>query len=206
MSEYAPRSANLTRTRRLEFDLKANWKVAADNFLECNHCTNAHPAFCELVDIRNYRSKTYAIHSTHVAPALQTDAAVYPVKPDDAVQAGVFIYLWPNTAFGVFPGSSNINVLRIIPDGPERIHETWDFYFESRDMSEAEEAQVKYLNEILNPEDIALCESVQHGLPSRGYNQGRFIVDRDRTNVSEHAVHHFQNLVREALGETGCIT
>ena len=206
LNECAPGSANLTRARRLEFDLKTNWKVAADNFLECNHCPNAHPALCELIDIRNYRSKTYAIHSTHFSPALQTDAAVYPVKPDDAVQVGVFIYLWPNTAFGIFPGSSNINVLHIIPDGPERVHETWDFYFDSRDMSEAEEAQVKYVDEILNPEDIALCESVQRGLHSRGYNQGRFIVDRDRTNMSEHAVHHFQSLVREALGETGCIT
>jgi len=57
-----------------------------------------------------------------------------------------------------------------------------------------------YQKDILQPEDISLCESVQRGLNSRGYNQGRFIVDRDRTELSEHAVHHFQDMVVNALG------
>jgi len=41
---------------------------------------------------------------------------------------------------------------------------------------------------------------VQRGLASRGYSQGRFIVDRERTEISEHAVHHFHTLVAQALG------
>ncbi|MEM7523287.1 MAG: SRPBCC family protein, partial [Pseudomonadota bacterium] len=49
-------------------------------------------------------------------------------------------------------------------------------------------------------EDITLVESVQRGLRSLGYNQGRFIVDQDLTELSEHAVHHFQAMVAEALG------
>ena len=53
---------------------------------------------------------------------------------------------------------------------------------------------------MLQPEDIGLVESVQRGLNSRGYDQGRLIVDKDRSDVSEHAVHHFQSLVQDALG------
>ena len=49
-------------------------------------------------------------------------------------------------------------------------------------------------------EDNLLCELVQRGLASRGYRQGRFMVDRERTERSEHAVHHFHRLVAEALG------
>ena len=52
---------------------------------------------------------------------------------------------------------------------------------------------------MLQVEDIALVESVQRGLNSKGYNQGRFIVDDGRTDMSEHAVHHFHGLVVEAL-------
>jgi len=37
-------------------------------------------------------------------------------------------------------------------------------------------------------------------LKSSGYNQGRFVVDKDRTELSEHTVHHFQKLVADALG------
>ena len=46
---------------------------------------------------------------------------------------------------------------------------------------------------------MSLVESVQRGLHSRGYHQGRLIVDRGRSDISEHALHHFQTLVRDHL-------
>ena len=57
-----------------------------------------------------------------------------------------------------------------------------------------------YQNDVLQPEDIGLCVSVQKGLRSKGYNSGRFVVDGDLAELSEHAVHHFQSLVADALG------
>jgi carnitine monooxygenase subunit len=54
---------------------------------------------------------------------------------------------------------------------------------------------------VLQPEDIGLVESVQRGLHSRGYNQGRFMVDRERSFNSEHGLHHFHSLVLHALGD-----
>ena len=59
---------------------------------------------------------------------------------------------------------------------------------------------IQYQKDVLQPEDIGLCESVQKGLKSSGYNQGRFVVDEGLTELSEHAVHHFQSLVADALG------
>ena len=47
-----------------------------------------------------------------------------------------------------------------------------------------------YQNDVLQPEDIGLCVSVQKGLRSKSYNSGRFVVDGDLTELSEHAVHH----------------
>ncbi len=49
-------------------------------------------------------------------------------------------------------------------------------------------------------EDIPIVESVQRGLHSRGYGQGRFIVDEQNPSLSEHAVHAFQGKVLAALG------
>jgi choline monooxygenase len=48
-------------------------------------------------------------------------------------------------------------------------------------------------------EDVAACESVQRGLHSKGYNQGRFIIDEDQQQVSESGVHHFHLMVLQAL-------
>jgi choline monooxygenase len=51
------------------------------------------------------------------------------------------------------------------------------------------------------PEDIALCESVQRGLKSRSYRQGRFVFDEAHKGTSEHAVHHFHKRVLAAMQE-----
>ncbi|MDK1023474.1 MAG: SRPBCC family protein [Gammaproteobacteria bacterium] len=48
-------------------------------------------------------------------------------------------------------------------------------------------------------EDLSACESVQRGLHSKGYNQGRFIIDQDKQLLSESGVHHFHLMVLRAL-------
>jgi choline monooxygenase len=39
----------------------------------------------------------------------------------------------------------------------------------------------------------------QKGLRSFGYNQGRYLIDAERSNESEHLVHHFHRLVHQAV-------
>ena len=56
-----------------------------------------------------------------------------------------------------------------------------------------------YASDVLVPEDVGLCESVQRGLHSKGYSQGPMIVDPDRSGRGEHAIHHFHRLVQDAL-------
>ena len=65
------------------------------------------------------------------------------------------------------------------------------------------DAQDHYMNTVLGPEDAALCESVQKGLMSQSYDQGRFVVDPDLSGIAEHAVHQFHRLVLSALEATG---
>ena len=55
--------------------------------------------------------------------------------------------------------------------------------------------------EELGPEDVALNVGVQKGLRSRGYRQGRLMVDRTRSDMSEHTIHFVQAMVLEALGD-----
>jgi choline monooxygenase len=51
---------------------------------------------------------------------------------------------------------------------------------------------IEFSDEI-QQEDIKICESVQRGLASRNYCQGRFSVKR------ENGVHHFHLLLDEFL-------
>lgn len=107
-------------------------------------------------------------------------------------------WLWPNTCFLRFPGSGNMMAWRMMPDGPEKGHAIFDFFFRDSTPDEAQREAIEYIDSVLTPEDIALVESVQRGLHSRGYNQSRFMVDEARSGASEHAVHHFHSLVLEA--------
>ena len=53
--------------------------------------------------------------------------------------------------------------------------------------------------DVVREEDVPLCETVQRGLHSLGYTQGRLIANPDRSYFSEHAVHDFQRKVLNAL-------
>jgi choline monooxygenase len=197
---HCPDLDRLKFVRRLTYEVKANWKNVVDNYLECYHCTPAHPAFAELVDIKDYRSVTHDIYSSHIGPAGSADNAAYKFSAEDPGQkmfAG--FWLWPTLTFNTFPGCGNMTLLHIMPTGPETTREHFDFFFANDPPTPDEEAAIEYVDKVLQPEDIGLVESVQRGLHSRAYDQGRFIVDAERTFISEHAMHHFHGLVLEAL-------
>ena len=197
---YSPDVPTLQFAHRLTYEIKANWKTVVDNFLECYHCSTAHPAFVDLVDIKNYHTKTYGLYSSHISPPGRADNAAYQIADGPAGNFAAW-WLWPNVTFNVFPGSANITVLHIQPTGPETTLEHFDFFFAAKTPTEAEQQAIDYVDKTLQPEDIGLVESVQRGLHSRGYSQGRLMVDKDRSFNSEHGLHHFHGLVLKALGD-----
>jgi carnitine monooxygenase subunit len=97
-----------------------------------------------------------------------------------------------------YPGRGNFMVLQVLPAGPERALETWDFYFETADLEDAEVQSVRYVDEVLQVQDIALVESVQRGMRTPAFEQGRIVYDPAGSGLSEHGVHHFHGLVLDA--------
>ena len=97
-----------------------------------------------------------------------------------------------------YPGRSSMIILNIIPVGPERTLETYDFFLVEPTPNEAELEAIRYLDEVLQVEDIDLVESVQRGMNTPAFEQGRIVHDPDGSGKSEHAVHHFHGLVLDA--------
>ena len=62
--------------------------------------------------------------------------------------------------------------MQMVPAGPERTLETIDFYFEKADLTEAETESIRYIDEVLQPEDVSLVESVQRGMRTPAFTQG----------------------------------
>ena len=194
---YAPDLASLTYAHTLTYRIKANWKAVVDNFLECYHCPVAHRDFCTLVEMDTYKVKTHGIYSSHMAKAGRGDNQAYGVDSASVTDHAVW-YLWPNTTLMRYPGRGNFMVWRFYPDGPEQTYEVFDFFFETDTPNESEWEAIRFIDEVLQPEDIGLVESVQRGMQTPAFNQGRYLVDPDGSGLSEHAVHHFHGLVLDA--------
>jgi choline monooxygenase len=194
---WAPDIDKLTHGHRLTYDIKSNWKNVVDNFLECYHCPTAHKDFCDLVDMETYKVTTYGIYSSHMAEAGTGANSAYDVS-NATVRTHAVWWLWPTTCLMRYPGRSSMIVLNVIPVGPDRSLETYDFYLETPDPDPMEQDAIRYLDEVLQVEDIGLVESVQRGMTTPAFQQGRIVNDPDGSGKSEHAVHHFHGLILDA--------
>jgi choline monooxygenase len=197
IERWAPDVAELTHAKRLTYDVRSNWKNVIDNFLECYHCHIAHPEFVDLVDMNTYEVKTHGIWSSHFAEAGKHENAAYDVS-DATVNEHAVWWLWPNTCLLRYPGRGNFMVFQILPSGPDRTLETWDFYLETPEPNEPELDSIRYIDEVLQQQDIGLVESVQRGMHTPAFTQGRIVYDPAGSGLSEHGVHHFHGLVLEA--------
>jgi carnitine monooxygenase subunit len=194
---WAPDIEQLTFGHRLSYEIKSNWKNVVDNFLECYHCPVAHKDFCTLVDMKTYKVTTHALYSSHMAEAGRAQNSAYDTSAAKVRTHAVW-WLWPNTCLMRYPGRSSMIVLHVIPAGPDRTLETYDFFLETPEPDELERQAIHYLDTVLQAEDIALVENVQRGMNTPAFSQGRIVHDPRGSGMSEHALHHFHGLVLDA--------
>ncbi len=200
IARCCPRLGELVRVERHEVAVAANWKTVIDNNHECYHCAANHKSLMELVDYDNKADwSDDGISFTHAVERKALDNDAYSLTSEEVEQDALFGYIWPTLIPLWYPGSPSAVLFQVIPTGPETTLERFDFYFTHRDINDQERRFIDYIKNVLIVEDVGLCEQVQKGLHSRGYTQGRFVVDRDHAEFSEHHVHFFQKFVHDAL-------
>jgi choline monooxygenase len=185
--------ATLHFRERRTYDLRANWKIVVENFLECYHCAVAHRGFADLIDLNEYTVTPHRYSSTQRGPLkasarARADAACF--LTEGCAQEGIYNYLWPNFMVNLYPGRGNASMNLILPVAPDRTLAVYDFYFEAG-MPEAA-TMVAFIDQV-QQEDVILCESVQRGLSSGYCDQGRLMVRY------EQGIQHFERLVLETL-------
>ncbi len=204
MYSCCPRLDDLVRVRRVERSIAANWKTLVDNNHECYHCKVSHPSLMELVDYDNRAVWTdHGITFTHAVERNRPDNSAYTLSDDPVQQDSLFGYIWPIQIPLFYPGTPSMVMFQILPTGPETSNVRHDFFLLSHEPGEQEEKFIDWVINVLSLEDVSLCENVQKGLHSLGYQQGKFVVDRDHVEFSEHHVHFFQKMVRDALQTHG---
>jgi choline monooxygenase len=185
--------AKLPFRERRTYDMRANWKIVVENFLECYHCQIAHKGFADLIDLKAYTVTPHRFCSVQRGPLkssakARADAACF--LKEDGGQEGIYNYVWPNFMVNLYPGYGNASTNLIVPVAPDRTLALYDFYFE--EGTKDADSMVAFIDQV-QQEDIVICESVQRGLNSGFFDQGRLVARY------ESGIQHFQRLVSDAL-------
>jgi len=184
------RPGDMQNYRRVEYDVRSNWKVYVENFLEGYHVPIVHPELMTLYDFRSYKTETYDWYSLQTSE-LTNEENIY--EREGGGEAWYYC-VFPNYMLNILPGRLQTNL--VVPVDHQNCRVIFEYFY---DDIESEAARRKIDEDIafadrVQDEDIDICEHVQGGLNSRGYDRGRFSVK------FESGVYHFQNLVREAYG------
>lgn len=179
--------AALRYVGRKEYLLDCNWKVFSDNYLDGGyHVEYLHPDLAAQLDLENYET------------LLEEHFSIQRCRSEgDSRRLGegaVYAYLFPNLMVNRYGKILDLNL--VLPLGPDRCLVIFDFFFardcdpDFIDTSLASSHQVQL-------EDVGICESVQRGLRSRGYDKGRYAP---RIELGEL---HFAKLVYHAVRGRG---
>jgi choline monooxygenase len=185
------------------YEIQANWKLIAENFMEYYHLPWVHP---ELIKVSRIKD-----HYRYQGPGMYTGMTTSPVSrdensvwldlpPHDGVQgsdltSGRFMMLFPNVALSVLPNHAFVMVME--PIGPGATHEKT--YLMTHPDTMGEQGSAEALERLhsfwdhVNREDIEIVERVQRGISTPEYRGGRMCYR------FEEPLHRFQNMVIDRM-------
>jgi phenylpropionate dioxygenase-like ring-hydroxylating dioxygenase large terminal subunit/ferredoxin-NADP reductase len=171
------------------YDIDADWKLFAENSLECYHCPLVHAdTFAAHVGTQpaDYITQEFENVLSQSAPITHA-----PGVADAATLRGFrLIYIWPSTFISVddFVGI----IARIIPTGPQRTRFTVDTFVQPHADAKAVEAWLDVYDRTFQ-EDKQVVAAQQAGYRSGAVGQGRLMVHR------EASIQMFQRRTWQAL-------
>ena len=172
----------LQPAKRIEYDVRANWKLMFENYSECYHCPGVHP---QLQKISPYDS---AENDLREGPFLGGFMKINPGKSltmsGNACAAfvgkienlqQVFYYsIFPNMLLSLHP--EYVMVHQLWPQSPERTLIVCDWLFHPDAFSRKDfrpEDAIEFWD-MINKQDWHVCELSQQGISSRAYQPGPY--------------------------------
>jgi Rieske 2Fe-2S family protein len=191
--------------RRITYDVKANWKLIIENFMECYHCATIHPELTEVLPefADGFAAQFWVGHGAHFGEDVkgftidgsegfdripgvteEQDRRYYAVT----IRPQVFVNLVPD----------HVIFHRMYPLAPDHTIVECDWLYlpevvqSGKDVSHSVE-----LFHRVNQQDFDACERCQAATDSRVYADGGVLVP------SEHHIGDFHRWVLDSLGHFG---
>jgi Rieske 2Fe-2S family protein len=179
------RMGDLRLGRRIVYDVAANWKLIIQNYNECLHCPNLHPALNRLSHYLTGENEplrsTYMGGRMDLRPGIETlsmdgtcPRAPLPGLSMDDRRRVYYYSIFPNLLLSLHPDYMLTHTLW--PISPQRTINVCEWHFhpdeigrEGFDASDAIEFW-----DMTNRQDWHVCELSQAGITSRAYTPGPY--------------------------------
>ncbi|MEU1624798.1 aromatic ring-hydroxylating dioxygenase subunit alpha [Streptomyces sp. NPDC020096] len=188
--------------RRIVYDVRANWKLIVENFMECYHCATIHPELTEVLPefADGYAAQYFVGHGAEFGAdvkgfTVDGSEGVHriPTVTADQDRRYYAITVKPQVFVNLVP--DHVIFHRMYPLAADRTVVECDWlYLPEVVASGTDVSRSVELFDRVNRQDFAACERCQPGMGSRLYAGGGVLVP------SEHHIGAFHAFVLDRLG------
>ena len=179
------RMQDLRLGRRIVYDVRANWKLIIQNYNECLHCPNLHPALNKLSHYLSGENEplrpTYMGGRMDLRPGVETlsmdgscPRAFLPgLSPED--RRRVYYYaIFPNMLLSLHPDYMLVHSLW--PMAPDRTVNICEWHFQPSELARERFNPSDCVDfwDLTNRQDWHVCELSQAGISSPAYVPGPY--------------------------------
>ncbi|MEO8291948.1 MAG: RHO alpha subunit C-terminal catalytic domain-containing protein [Actinomycetota bacterium] len=185
LAPYEPE--RLVVAARHTYEVRANWKLLHENYQECYHCSQIHPALCEVtppdsgysIDIQGmYVAGPMDLRDGVETMSLDGRSGGAPIRglSDRQLREVGYFGVWPNLL--ISPHPDYVLTHRIEPLDVDRsiVECEWLFPPEALERPGFDPDYAVAFWDLTNREDWRACESLQRGVSSRGHRPGPLSV------------------------------
>jgi glycine betaine catabolism A len=174
----------LRSAKRIEYDVRANWKLIFENYSECYHCPGVHP---ELSKVSPYDSAENDLTegpflggfmriASDKSLTMSGNACALPVGNfgNEDFRFVFYYSIFPNMLLSLHP--DYVMVHQLWPQSPDRTLILCDWLFHPDAFTHSNfdpEDAIKFWD-MVNRQDWHVCELSQQGISSRAYEPGPY--------------------------------
>jgi Rieske 2Fe-2S family protein len=179
------RMEDLRLGHRTVYDVRANWKLIVQNYNECLHCPNLHPALNKLSHYLSGENEplqpTYMGGRMDLRPGVDTMSmdgtcprAFLPGLSPDERRCVYYYAIFPNMLLSLHPDYMMVHTLW--PLAPDRTINICEWHFHPAEMRRPgfDPADAVEFWDMTNRQDWHVCELSQAGISSRAYTPGPY--------------------------------
>jgi phenylpropionate dioxygenase-like ring-hydroxylating dioxygenase large terminal subunit len=188
--------------RRITYDVKANWKLIVENFMECYHCATIHPELTEVLPefADGYAAQYYVGHGAQFGERVRgftVDGSEgvdrIPGVAEEQDRRYYAITIRPQVFVNLVP--DHVIFHRMYPMAADRtvVECDWLYLPHVVEGGADVERSVELFHRV-NQQDFDACERTQPAMSSRAYARGGVLVP------SEHHIGAFHDWLQDKLG------